>query len=347
MIMKWHKVEMVKVRVLRAAGLFSILSIACVLTACTTAAEPLAPASEGNLADRGWGLVWSDEFDGDALDRMKWAPEVSCWGGGNEERQCYVDRPDNVFVTDGHLVLKARPGEWTGPGVHMEHPDYPDEAKTKPYTSGKVRTRDLAFWRFGRVEGRMKLPAGQGAWPAFWMMPQSSVHGGWPLSGEIDIMEAVNLGAECDGCGDSDVENHASGAIHFGKRPPDNTHISERRGLSAVTGQTGLPRDQFHTFAVEWAEGRIDWFVDGTRFWSATADEWFTDAVSKSIDPNAPFNEDFYVMLNFAVGGNWPEGDNEKGVDARNFPSEFVIDYVRVYQCLGDSETGRACLLED
>jgi len=329
-----------------AGVLLSMAFVGCA-TLETPQPETLTSANEGTLADRGWALVWSDEFDGDALDRTKWAPEVSCWGGGNEERQCYVDRPENISIADGHLFLKANPGEWTGPGVHMEHQDYPGEAKTKPYTSGKVRTRDLAFWKFGRVEGRMKLPTGQGAWPAFWMMPQSSVHGGWPLSGEIDIMEAVNLGSDCDDCEGSNVENRASGAIHFGKRPPDNTHISKRRGLNTVAGQTGLPRDQFHTFAVEWAEGRIDWFVDGTRFWTAEADEWFTDAVRKSDDPNAPFNEDFYVMLNFAVGGNWPEGDNETGVDSRNFPSEFVIDYVRVYQCASDVETGRACLLND
>jgi len=117
--------------------------------------------------------------------------------------------------------------------------------------------------------------------------------------------------------------------------------------LTPVAGQDGLPRDQFHTFAVEWAEGRIDWFVDGRRFWATTDDDWFTAAVDKSTDPNAPFNEDFYLMLNFAVGGIWPEGANEEGVDGSAFPSEFLIDYVRVYQCEDDVETGRACMLAD
>lgn len=297
--------------------------------------------------DRGWGLVWADEFDGDRLDRTKWAPEVSCWGGGNQERQCYVDRVENVSVADGVLLLKAHAGAWTGPGVHMEHPDYPGEAKTQPYTSGKVRTRDLAAWRYGRIEGRMSLPTGQGAWPAFWMMPQFDVHGGWPLSGEIDIMEAVNLGAVCVDCDDSMVENRMSGAIHFGKRPPENSHISKRRPLSPIAGQTGEPRDRFHTYAVEWGEGRIDWFVDGQRFWSAEADDWFTQAVGKADNPNAPFDEKFYVMLNFAVGGTWPEGANARGVDAAVFPDVLIVDYVRVYQCTDDIETGRACLLQD
>ncbi|MGJ8558974.1 MAG: glycoside hydrolase family 16 protein [Litorimonas sp.] len=320
--------------------------MAFALSACSTA-ETLSSQSKGSLSDRGWDLVWADEFDGDALDRTKWAPEVSCWGGGNNEQQCYVDRPENVSVEGGYLSLYARPGAWTGPGVHMEHSDYPGASKTKPYTSGKVRTRDLASWRYGRIEGRMKLPTGQGAWPAFWMMPQFYVHGGWPLSGEIDIMEAVNLGASCFDCDDGDVENRSSGAIHFGKRPPNNTHISQRRPLTSVARQDDLPRNQFHTFAVEWGEGRMDWFVDGERFWTAKADDWFTDAVRKPDNPNAPFDEEFYVMLNFAVGGNWPEGDNEKGVDPAAFPAALVVDYVRVYQCASDPETGRACLFDD
>jgi beta-glucanase (GH16 family) len=313
----------------------------------TAVSQPSTAKADGHISDRGWDLVWADEFDGDALDRTKWTPEVSCWGGGNEERQCYVDRLENVSVAGGYLWLTARDGEWTGPGVHMEHPAYPGASVTKPYTSGKVRTRDLAAWKYGRIEGRMELPNGQGAWPAFWMMPQSSVHGGWPLSGEIDIMEAVNLGATCYDCADSDVENRSSGAIHFGKRPPNNTHISQRRALTSVTGQDGVPREQFHTFAVEWGEGRIDWFVDGDRFWTAKAKDWFTDAVRKSDNPNAPFDEEFYLMLNFAVGGKWPEGDNERGVDPSAIPSALIVDYVRVYQCGGDLTTGRACMFDD
>jgi len=114
-----------------------------------------------------------------------------------------------------------------------------------------------------------------------------------------------------------------------------------------VPGQSGFPRKQFHIFAVEWGEGRMDWFVDGERFWAATADDWFTDAVHKSDNPNAPFDESFYVMLNFAVGGKWPEGDNETGVDPDAIPSALIVDYVRVYQCGSDLETGLACMSND
>lgn len=334
-------------RSLRVMGLIAVTVLSVCATAQNAVSQSSGPKAEGPLSDRGWDLIWADEFDGDALDRTKWTPEVSCWGGGNEERQCYVDRPDNVSVAGGYLWLAAHDGEWTGPGVHMEHPDYPGVSKTKPYTSGKVRTRDLAVWKYGRIEGRMELPNGQGVWPAFWMMPQFDVHGGWPLSGEIDIMEAVNLGAKCYDCDGSKVEKRSSGAIHFGKRPPDNTHVSQRRALISMSDQDGQPPDQFHTFAVEWGEGRMDWFVDGDRFWTATSDDWFTDAVDKSDNSNAPFDEEFYVMLNFAVGGNWPEGANERGVDPGAFPSALIVDYVRVYQCGLDVETGRACMLDD
>lgn len=316
------------------------------LAGCATAPKMMDDDPEG-LTERGWALVWNDEFDGDALDREKWAPEVSCWGGGNQERQCYLDRAENISVDDGHLHLKALPGEASGPSVHMEHPDYPGETVTQQYSSGKVRTRDLAYWTFGRIESRMKLPQGQGAWPAFWMMPQFNVHGGWPLSGEIDIMEAVNLGAECFDCEDGRIENRSSGALHFGKIPPGNEYITKRRTLMAQPGQEGEPQEQFHTYAVEWGAGRIDWFVDGEQFWSVDDDQWYSEAIDKADNPDGPFDEDFYVMLNFAVGGAWPEGDNETGLDPDVVPSEFVIDYVRVYQCAEDMQTGRACMMGD
>ncbi|MEM9599857.1 MAG: glycoside hydrolase family 16 protein [Pseudomonadota bacterium] len=326
--------------------LAALISSGCVSSpVADVVADPTDPTA--TLTERGWALVWSDEFDGDALDRTKWVPEVSCWGGGNQERQCYLDREANVSVSDGHLHLKAFAETVSGSSVHMEHPDYPGTTIDQDYASGKVRTRDLAYWTYGRIEGRMKLPGGQGAWPAFWMMPQFDVHGGWPLSGEIDIMEAVNLGATCSDCDDGDIENRSSGALHFGKAYPANEYVTRRRALTDLPDQDGLPREQFHTYAVEWGEGRIDWFVDGDRFYSVSSDAWYTEAVDKSVDPNAPFNEDFYVMLNFAVGGAWPERDNETGFDPDILPAEFVIDYVRVYQCADDLQTGRACMMDD
>ena len=132
--------------------------------------DPAAPVSD-------WELVWSDEFDGNSIDDDNWTHEVNCDGGGNNESQCYTDSEDNSFVSDGSLKIVALPAE---------------EGAQKPYTSARLNTRYKADFKYGRIEMRAKLPSGQGSWPAFWMMPTDEVFGGWPKSGKIDILEAVN-----------------------------------------------------------------------------------------------------------------------------------------------------------
>ncbi len=286
-----------------------------------------------------WSVVWQDNFETDALDPAKWAPEESCWGGGNDERQCYTDRPANVMVSDGVLHLIARPETHTGPLFPEERRSGADETRTQDYTSGKVRTRGLADWRYGRFSARMKLPEGQGSWPAFWMMPAESVYGDWPLSGEIDIMEAVNLKTPCEEC-DQAIESRTSGAIHFGSLSPDNTYWFAKTAESAAA----TPADEWRTYTVEWAEGVIQWFVDDQIFMRVTADNWHTAAVDKTDDEFAPFDQPFYLMINLAVGGRLPEQENGGGFDPSTFPTTLLVDWVRVEQCQGDLETGRACL---
>ena len=307
------------------------------LTAAVTAS--CAP-SAANTAASDWELVWADEFEGDALDRTNWTPEQSCWGGGNDERQCYTDRGENIEVAGGLLKLKARKEEFTGPLRPPEIADDPNPTRTQQYTSGKVRSKGLAAWKYGRVEVRAKVPAGQGLWPAVWMMPDDPAYGPWPLSGEIDILETVNIGAACDECPDSDVENRTVSALHFGDLPPDNAYLDAKTPLAAG----GLPSDGFNTYAVEWGEGLITFFVNDEEHLSVTADQWFTGSELAEGKANAPFDQPFYVMANLAVGGRWPERDNEKGLDPEAVPAEFQIDWIRVYQCAGDRETGRACM---
>ena len=290
---------------------------------------------------KNWQLVWNDEFDGTELDTTKWAPEISCWGGGNNERQCYTDRQDNVQVINGLLRLIALEETFTGPNFPPEFNENPATTVTQNYTSGKVRTRDIADWKYGRISARMKLPAGQGTWPAFWMMPIDSVYGGWPLSGEIDIMETVNLGAACSDCSGS-FENRVVGTIHYGGAPPDNEFFGGKTELS----NGALPQDGYHVYSVEWGEGKILWFVDDQLYFKAEPNDWFTAAPNASGNPLAPFDQNFYVMLNLAVGGNYPESTNENRFDPASFPSEVLIDWVRVYQCETDPETGRACMQE-
>ena len=150
--------------------------------------EPSQPASEPNEPDsgepdpaeiEGWNLVWRDEFDGSSIDSSKWEHEVNAWGGGNNELQYYTASSANSRVIDGKLIIEARAGSYTG-----------DEG-TRDYTSARLRTLNKGDWLYGRVEGRIKLPTGQGLWPAFWMLPTDWVYGGWAASGEIDIMELV------------------------------------------------------------------------------------------------------------------------------------------------------------
>ena len=295
--------------------------------------------SDYHQEGRGWNQIWSDEFDGTELNSTRWEVEESCWGGGNEERQCYTDRDRNVEVINGLLRLKAYPETYTGPEFPQGWPGGRGGQITQDYTSGKVRTRELADWTYGRFSARIKLPKGQGTWPAFWMLPADNVYGTWAASGEIDIMEAVNLGAQCNSC-DGFGENRAVGSLHYGGEFPANTFSSQRTPIPG--GEVGL--DQYHVYAIEWGEGRINWFLDGEKYATLNAPDWFSGGIDASINPNAPFDQDFYLMLNLAVGGNFPENTNENRFDAASFPTEILVDWVRVYQCEFDGTTGRSCM---
>lgn len=294
-------------------------------------------------AQRGWSLVWSDEFNGDRLDRSKWLPEVSCWGGGNEERQCYTDRETNIQVANGVLRIAALSETWTGPNLPPEQRENSNELRTQDFTSGKVRTRGLADWRYGRFSARMRLTRGQGTWPAFWMMPSEDFYGAWPLSGEIDILEAVNLDARCRDCGADGRERRIQGALHFGSRWPANRFLVQQATLS----DGASPADGYHVYTVEWGEGRIDWYVDDLHYFRLTSDDWYTDSPQAADNRSAPFDRRFYLMLNLAVGGRLADQNNERGVNIQAFPAELLVDWVRVYECEADPRLGRACMSGD
>ncbi|WOX06882.1 glycoside hydrolase family 16 protein [Microbulbifer pacificus] len=279
----------------------------------------------------GYCLVWADEFSGSAIDAEKWSHEKNCTGGGNNEAQCYVDAADNSWVADDVLHIKAIREDATGPNLVDDDPNYdPDDVSgSGTYTSARLRTKGLGDWKFGRFEMRAKLPQGQGTWPAFWMLPSDWVYGGWPLSGEIDILEAVNL--KVGG------EDHVHGTLHFGDSWPGNKYSGERYQLPG-----GLnPADDFHTYAVEWEEGEIRWYVDGDHYATQTSAGWYTTAALGN--SNAPFDQSFHLILNLAVGGNWSANVNDGGIDEGAFPQEMQVDYVRVYQCTEDFDTGKGC----
>ena len=330
-------------RITRLLAAISLASLAgCGGDAATTSnfekVDPAQPVSD-------WQMVWSDEFDGTSIDTNKWNFELNCAGGGNNEKQCYTDSEQNAFIKDGVLNIVALPAE---------------EGAEKPYTSARLNTRYNADFTYGRFEMRAKLPSGQGSWPAFWMMPTDEVYGTWPRSGEIDILEAVNLKTVAE---DGTVEANIHGTLHYGREWPNNSSSGK-----AYTLPEGMnPADDFHTYAIEWQEGEIRWYVDGYLYATQRRSEvrynskneavglkhkgWFAEYFEQGNGEltthwdNAPFDKDFYLILNNAVGGDWPENVNNLGVDAAAFAEgqSFEVDYVRVYQCAANTDTGKGC----
>lgn len=240
-------------------------------------------------------LVWADEFNAIQLDPEEWffesgdGSQYGIPGWGNNELEYYL--PDNASLSNGLLKIEARAQAMNGFN----------------YTSARIHTRDRFAFRYGRIEARMRLPGGQGLWPAFWLLPQDDQYGGWAASGEIDIMEAINLG----GSGGNTVH----GTIHYGGSWPNNQSSSESYVVPAdATGE-------FHTYALEWDATEIRWYVDGVLF--AMRNTWYSSGGSFP----APFDQHFYILLNVAVGGNWPGSPNASTV----FPVTMEVDYVRVY----------------
>lgn len=239
-----------------------------------------------------WRLIWSDEFDGAEIDPAKWEHQVFPGvDSGNRELQHYTNRPDNSFIRDGRLV------------IHAKREDYKDHA----FTSARLHTRGRFSFLYGRVEARIRIPSTVGIWPAFWMMPEESVYGIWPRSGEIDIMESVN------------IADQVYGTIHFGN--PAHQHTGAGYKLPTEGEAPRLFSEDFHVYTMEWDPTEIRWYVDGNHF--STLNRWVAPAPYP-----APFDQKFHLLLNVAVGGNWPGPPDETSV----FPQEMEIDWVRVYQ---------------
>jgi len=292
---------------------------AAILSGCQ-----LIPASSpAPVVGDNWQLVWQDEFSGDSIDLTKWDFETNCWGGGNNEQQCYTDRAENAFIRDGRLVIHAQPEEFTGPAdiLPIDYDGSPVPTTTLPYTSARLRTLNKGDFTYGRIEVRAKLPGGQGIWPAIWMLPTDWVYGAWAASGEIDIMEAVNLGEE--------PVKKVHGTLHYGKEWPANSSSG-----ASFEFTDSDPTTDFHTYAIEWAAGEIRWFVDDVHYATQRESGWFSQAKDAdgelyNVPGAAPFDQRFHLLLNVAVGGNWPGNPNSN----TPFPAEMEVDFVRVYEC--------------
>ena len=239
-------------------------------------------------------LVWQDEFDGADINRALWRFEEG--HVRNNELQIYTDAPENAFLRDGCLVIRA---------LRMGNPNC-------PYTSASLNTLGTQSVLYGRLEIRAKLPYGKGIWPAFWTLGANIEDVPWPACGEIDIMEMVG-GPERNEAtcpfGDHVGDHIVQGTIHY---------ADEQRGLQRAIELTGGKRfcDDFHIFTLDWTESCIKIGVDGLVY------------ASYDIRDLEAFHKPHYVLLNLALGGAWPGDPDESTV----FPQEYVIDYIRYYQ---------------
>ncbi|WP_438946572.1 glycoside hydrolase family 16 protein [Sediminibacterium sp.] len=266
-------------RLIKAA----VLSVAFFMSADVALAQPFKK------------LVWSDEFNGTGLpDANKWGydtamgcPKICGWG--NNELQYYTHKNTrNVRQENGMLVVEA----------HKE------KMGNAQYTSARIVTKNKGDWKYGRIEVRAKLPAGRGMWPAIWMLPTDAKYGGWPHSGEIDIMENVGYWP------DSVLATVHTNAFN-GMKGTQKTKGLNFKDLSTA----------FHVYSIEWDATKIRFYVDDQlcnefKNTGKGKDEW-------------PFDQRFHLLINIAVGGNW---GGAKGVDDSIFPQKMFVDYVRVYQ---------------
>ncbi len=261
----------------------SIFSIACLALLLTTAHAQT------------WHLTWADEFNapaGTPPDPAKWNIVTGGKGFGNDELETYTARPSNIQQQDGNLVITARKEDLIGP-----------DGVARNYTSARINTQKHFTQKYGRFEARIKLPSGQGIWPAFWMLGDDHDSAHWPDCGEIDILETIG----------------ETNAIH------STIHGKGYSGSKSISTKFTLPAGQqvdtdFHLYSVEWSPTDIKFFFD---------DHLIVERTPASLPPNTKwaFDHPFYLLLNLAVGGNWPGNPDATTV----FPQQMLVDYVRVY----------------
>lgn len=246
-----------------------------------------------------WQIVWSDEFDYSGTpDASRWSFDTQGneWNWGNDEAQNYTPEGNrNAWVENGNLVIEARKESYYWPADH----------ETKNYTSARLITKNKGDWKYGKFEVRALLPTGNGVWPAIWMLPTDEVYGGWPNSGELDIMENVGF---------DPLKIHCN--IHTGAyNHKNNTNKGN-------TIQTSAPYENWHVYSLEWYEDNVSFYLDDNLVFS----------FDKEADNNPavwPFDQRFHLLLNIAIGGGW---GGQEGIYDHIFPQKMLVDYVRVYE---------------
>ena len=262
------------------------------------------------VPEEDYRLIWSDEFTGDRLDESKWSYELGNWklddngnyvtnGWGNNEQEFYT--AGNTTVKDGVLTIAARRESWND-----------EKQGSYDYTSSRINTHKKFSVCGGKIEVRARCDSGKSLWPAIWMLPEDSAYGGWASSGEIDIME-----------GWGSTPEKICGTIHFGGAWPANTYLTNDYLFNESDGT-----QNWHTYSIEWDRGEIRWYVDGDLY--STQSEWYSEGFSYP----APFDQNFYIILNLAVGGHFDgiDGIYAEPATFANGEKHFDIDYVRVYE---------------
>ena len=288
-----------------AASAIAISTMSLFLVGLNGCSKKAGSQAAKDQAPAGWHLVWNDEFNGKEVDTSRWdfqlgtGSQYGLEGWGNNELQYY--RKENASVKDGNLVLEARKENYEG----------------MAYTSARLRTvkddgTELFTKTYGRIEARIKMPKGNGIWPAFWLLPATTDYGVWASSGEIDILEAKGR-----------LPNRVYGTVHFGQAWPGNKYT----GGMYKFPDAGTIAD-YHVYTLEWEPGILRWLVDGNKYYETS--QWWSLGAGES-EPYAypaPFDKPFYILLNFALGGNYDGGVAPEDYD---LPAQMLVDWVRVY----------------
>jgi len=247
--------------------------------ALTIIAASCKSSSNINKPDPVYTLVWSDEFNGTSVDLSSWNYNTGGKGWGNNEQEYYTDQ--NATIENGNLVITGK-AETIG---------------SNGYTSSRLTTQGKREFLYGKVEASIKIPAGQGLWPAFWMLGANINTVNWPLCGEIDIMEHIN------------ADSIFYGTLHW----VNNQKVSAGNQINSAP-------ENYHVYAIEWNADAINWSLDGVKFHSVE--------IKNNINSTEEFHKPFFILLNLAIGGDWPG----QSIDQNKLPAKMFVDYVRVYQ---------------
>jgi len=259
----------------------------------TVAKVDLSKHNEGYSSPKtydNYKLIWSDEFNGSQLDTNAWSYRIGTGsnGWGNNELEYYTNRKENLFLSSGLLTIEARKEKYRG----------------QKYTSARIATQNKKIFTYGRVDIRAKLPVGQGIWPALWMLGNNISSVGWPACGEIDIMEMIGK-----------TPKKVYGTLHWKKKDGTHTMLTKSYKL-----ENGAFSDQFHVYSLLWTKDSLKILIDD-QIYSRVGMDVFPEESN-------PFHQPFYLVINVAIGGNWPGSPDS----TTHFPKRMYVDYVRVFE---------------